>query len=437
MQRSWYCTFAVLTIAWITHAMTLSFAAPADVPAPVPVSAEAIASLRTAAVGDDSDKSMSALRQLAALSAATGQSAAPRASQALAEVVPQLLTRDAATIESDAAAVAPQLAKAQAAQADMETLRAESIQAVERMDHDPASLTAAKRNYVRLSSTAAKFTPVCARQMQVAAALARRELCVQLVAKSKPAAADTDRPARLARQALAMPPEAALALMTGPLNPPADAAQRPLWFYIACRRIESWNHQLEPLMNAAEITHARRVNAYRELLGLLPYEFDARLIQSARRHSKEMQDLWYFGHYSPIEAERLPETRMARAGYPDASNENITMGSWTGDDAFWQFFNSPGHHRVWLDRDATAMGVGKWEFGWTEDIGNGPRLMTAAPAEREKGTVVGAELKPQAKELTRQRPRDLGTIKFYDETGQEVKALPAGTERKTGVRPGP
>ena len=37
-----------------------------------------------------------------------------------------------------------------------------------------------------------------------------------------------------------MPPEAALTLMTGPLTPPAEAAQRPLWFFIACRRIDSW-----------------------------------------------------------------------------------------------------------------------------------------------------------------------------------------------------
>jgi hypothetical protein len=136
--------------------------------------------------------------------------------------------------------------------------------------------------------------------------------------------------------------------------------------------------------------------------------------------------------------------RMVHAGYPDPSGENLHMGQWTGEEAFWQLFNSPGHHREWTDSDSTAVGIGKWENAWTEDFGAGPRLMTAAPARVAKAVILGPELKPQAAELTRGHPRDMRDIKFYDEDGQEVKPptpnapesgeAPSGA---TGPRPAP
>ncbi len=121
-------------------------------------------------------------------------------------------------------------------------------------------------------------------------------------------------------------------------------------------------------MNFGEIAHARKVNSYREMLGMPPFELDARLIQSARRHSKEMIDLWYFSHWSPTQSERSPFARMAHAGYELGSNENITMGPFAADDAFWNLFNSPEHHRAWVLPQNTTFGVGKWENAWTEDI---------------------------------------------------------------------
>jgi uncharacterized protein YkwD len=377
-------------------------------------------------MAEDAEQSTVALRQMAA------PGAGPRAAQALSEIVPQLLARDAATIESEAAAIVPQLGKLRAGEIELDALRTASLQSIEQLTPDAKSLADARRNYARLSNTMARLTPIYARQMRVSAALARRMLCLELLPKSRPAG-DFARISKLAEQALAMPADAARSITDDPLNPPAEATPRRLAFYVASRRIDGWNRQMESAMNAAEIAHARRVNAYRELLGMMPYEWDVRLIQSARRHSKEMMDLWYFGHYSPTDTERSPGGRMIRAGYAAGSNENITMGSWTGDDAFWQFFNSPDHHRAWLDRDATALGIGKWEYAWTEDIGSGPRLMIRSSTERDKATIVGPELKPQAREETRQRPRDMSNVKFYDESGQEVKSIP-GIERKISVK---
>ena len=87
-----------------------------------------------------------------------------------------------------------------------------------------------------------------------------------------------------------------------------------------------------------------------------------------------------------------------------------------------------------------AMKTSPWEAGpaktpsaWTEDIGAGPRLMTASADERAAAVAGGAEVKPQLTEQTRQHPRDLATIKFFDESGQEVKQLP-GVEKKVSSR---
>lgn len=383
-------------------------------PTTTPVSPEAIALSRASALGDDFDKSMDALRELST----AGSAAKP----ILNDVARQLLIRDAATIESETPAIVAQLPKLRTDEADYQTLRTQALAAIENLTLDAESLKEAHRNFARLSNLHSKVALIYARQMHVIEALSRREQCAAIVPSAIPAA-EAEKLDKDAAGALAISPDVARKFLNGPLEPPADPAARQLWLYVASRRIEKWNRQVDPAMSAAETTHLRRVNYYRELLGFLLFEADARLVQSARRHSKEMIELWYFSHYSPVESERSPFTRMANAGYRDGSNENITLGSWTAEDAFQQFFNSPEHHRAWLSRDDTTMGVGKWENAWTEDIGAGPRLMTASDADRAANMIRGPELKPQLTETTRQHPRDLATIKFYDESGHEVKQV--------------
>ena len=383
--------------------------------APAPTSQPSIATLRTTALGDDLHQSIDALRQLGA--------AGEPGRDALSGVLPVLFLRDAGTLETEAAGASTQLQKLHAAEAEIEPLRAAQLDLIANLTHDAKQLLEARHNYDKLSAIQSRLAAGYTHPLRVLDTLARRSQCLSLTKPTDPlpaSAADGERLDRLAEQALGMPPAAAQRFLAGPLRPPADRTRRPLWFYLSCRRIEAYNRTIEPALNAAEIAHARRVNFYRELLGLLPYELDARLTQAARRHSKEMVDLWYFGHYSPTESERDPFVRMAHAGYPNPSGENLQMGSWTGEEAFWRLFNSPGHHRQWTDPDSTALGVGKWENAWTEDFGATARLMTATPQQIAKAAIRGPELKPQTGELTRRHPRDMRDIKFYDENGHEI-----------------
>jgi len=159
-------------------------------------------------------------------------------------------------------------------------------------------------------------------------------------------------------------------------NPPAEGSTAwHIWFYAACRAIEAYNASLRNLMSEDEAANAQAVNHYRELLGILPMEVDARLIQAARRHSKEMADLDYFGHTSPNPEHETPSMRMKQAGCEAGSGENCANGYPTGKAAFWGWFSSPPHHQNMVKGGHTAFGVGKWGSLWTQNFGRGKRVM--------------------------------------------------------------
>ena len=119
-----------------------------------------------------------------------------------------------------------------------------------------------------------------------------------------------------------------------------------------------------------------------------------RLIQSARRHSKEMVDKNYFSHTSPTPGKETFSQRTANAGYDQGSAENIAAGSASGRDTFWQWFDSPGHHVNMTRPSGVALGVGRWSTTWTQNMGAGVRLMLMTDAERAQIKVKGDILKP-------------------------------------------
>jgi len=178
-------------------------------------------------------------------------------------------------------------------------------------------------------------------------------------------------------------------------NPPEQGTTAwHLWFDDACRRIEAYNSRLNDKMSTGEAENVRLVNAYREALGILPLEVDARLLQSARRHSKEMVTLGYFSHTSPTPENKTHIMRMKNAGYDRGYSENIAGGHAGGSGAFWMWFDSPGHHKNMAHAASTAIGVGYWGSTWTQNFGRDKRLMLLDPDERQKVVVKGPIVPP-------------------------------------------
>ncbi len=401
----------VIAVAMLAAAPPIRLAG--AVAATGPSASASIDALAVDATGDDPFASLVALDQLTR--------AGDTADAVLRRIVPQILARDAATVLAAAQAAPTDLPKRRTAESEMAGLRKQARETIDHLTGERESLQAARRNYVRLTSAQARVALAYAPALRVTVAIARRDACMKLAHRAdvRDANSGSANFEKGAADAVAMPLATAAGYLTGPLVPPVDVEHRGLWLYLSSLRIAAFNRSIEPAMNAAEVAHARRVNAYREMLGLLPLEFEPRLIQSARRHSKEMIDLWYFSHWSPTPSQRSPFGRMADAGYQSGSNENITMGPFLEVEAFWNLFNSPEHHLGWLNPQANAMGVGKWENAWTEDFGAAPRRMTAQPAERPEPGDPEPNLKPQT-QVTHTRPRDLSDIKIYDENGQQV-----------------
>lgn len=152
---------------------------------------------------------------------------------------------------------------------------------------------------------------------------------------------------------------------------PDDALVNIAWTQVMRDRVQRWHRLMQPLASQPEWTNYDAVNAYRLALGLRPLMADPRLLQAARRHSKEMIELGYFAHESPVEAHRSPGDRMKRAGYPSGGGENIAAGSGSGVSTFFQWFNSPGHHKNMVGKGYAILGVGKWQNHWTQNFAGG------------------------------------------------------------------
>lgn len=383
-----------------------------------------LASLRRAAQAGPAADVFAALKALAA----AGDN------ETVQKYAPTLITRDIATLSEEAPGVAASLPRLRASQKEIAALRQSALQAIEKFVKEPVAQKALRNTYDRLTALQTKINLDYARQQRLLDMLDRHAETLDLWHAADPKAAspqpnitapETARLTQLVEKAIGFSPAQALAFNTGPLEAPAadpkspesDALRQGFWFYTSCRRIEAYNKTLDSNFNLGEIMHARKLNAYREALGLLPYDIDLRLTQAARRHSKEMIDLWYFSHWSPTDGLHSSFDRMAAAGYRRASSENIALGGWTGDESFFFLFNSPDHHRAWVHPYDTAIGVGKWENAWGECFGKGDRLMLETETQREQATIKGDLLKPQATELTRKQPRDLRDYKFYDMHG--------------------
>lgn len=121
--------------------------------------------------------------------------------------------------------------------------------------------------------------------------------------------------------------------------------------------IERYNERCASSLDPEERRFMTVLNRYRRVLGLRPFEIEERLNVASRKHSREMVDLGYFGHVSPVARNRTPGDRVRLEGYGGGVGENCLGGRCDGRAAFEAWYHSPGHHRN-LVSGGIHLGVG-------------------------------------------------------------------------------
>lgn len=118
---------------------------------------------------------------------------------------------------------------------------------------------------------------------------------------------------------------------------------------------------------ADEAEGVRDLNEMRMLMGLRPVLIDPKLHYAARDHSKDMVNLKFFAHDSPVPGKKTPWDRAKAAG-TTAGAENIYAGSTSPQAANQGWFFSPGHH-VNMFGNHRRVGQGRHEGHWTQLFG--------------------------------------------------------------------
>jgi uncharacterized protein YkwD len=119
----------------------------------------------------------------------------------------------------------------------------------------------------------------------------------------------------------------------------------------------------------AEREQVAITNGYRVMLGRNALRLNEKLLQAARKHSKEMSDKGYFGHESPTPGLENPMLRMKAEGYASPAGENCAMGRSDPLSAHEGWLKSSGHHRNILMDSHTEMGSGQSGHLWTQNFG--------------------------------------------------------------------
>ena len=127
------------------------------------------------------------------------------------------------------------------------------------------------------------------------------------------------------------------------------------------------NVPLAAKMDFQEAASVVELNRLRLLLGLSALAIDPKLCDASRDHSKDMKEMNFFEHESPVPGKETPWKRAARAG-TSASAENLFEGREGGKEAIDAWWHSPGHHAN-LVRPAKRVGVGRHEGHWTQLFG--------------------------------------------------------------------
>lgn len=135
----------------------------------------------------------------------------------------------------------------------------------------------------------------------------------------------------------------------------------------ADRRVMRANAADFHLIDAKEADGVVALNDLRVLVGLSALRLDVKLCDACRGHSKDMVDLGFFSHTSPVAGKESPWQRAALAG-TSAGAENIAAGAAEGEDAIRMWWYSPGHHRNMM-AGHRRVGLGRHQSHWTQCFG--------------------------------------------------------------------
>jgi uncharacterized protein YkwD len=127
------------------------------------------------------------------------------------------------------------------------------------------------------------------------------------------------------------------------------------------------NQRVAAAMDAQEAASVAELNRIRLLLGVGALAIDPKLCDASRDHSRDMKEMNFFEHESPVAGKETPWKRAARAG-TSAVAENLFEGRESGKEAIDGWWHSPGHHAN-LVRPAKRVGVGRHETYWTQMFG--------------------------------------------------------------------
>ena len=133
------------------------------------------------------------------------------------------------------------------------------------------------------------------------------------------------------------------------------------------RKALAANEALRGTIDLQELLGTLELNRIRYAFGLGLVRIDTKLSDCARDHSKDMHELGFFSHTSPVKGKRRFSKRAANFG-TSASSENIATGRSTGRGVIKGWYYSPGHHRNMLGGHRRT-GLGRHRQMWTQMFG--------------------------------------------------------------------
>ena len=341
----------------------LGAAQPASAPALSKAQQRQLAALKIQAADGNGEERFEAIRKIVAMG--------PGVHDELIALLGSLLRRNEVAIDQ-AARAAGTVERAAPIEKTLRELRAEALANIAKLTKDDDSVPRAKAYSQKLRAVSRRLVRALAgRSRLIDRVVERRRLeTVLRLAGGEAAAAG---PIERAGKALGV----SLANVKGLDDLRAKAPLKDVFTYRLNRRVEAYNRRAARSGAREEARNVLAVNVYREALGLEWLAIDARLVASARAHSKEMAELGYFSHTSPTKGLEGFGDRVKKAGYPSPGGENIALGSPSGLGAFEQWFGSPPHHQNMVRGRFTAIGVGKWGKYWTQNFGSGRRVLDA------------------------------------------------------------